>query len=136
MADYLQNRSSGYYFRYTLPAPLQRLIGKRELKYSLKTSSRTVAKKKAAYIAGSLMQLAERYKGRMTVSDKELQKLVGQHVRSIFEQVRDEHIHMDTPLTVAESEEWQEELDGTSCHLKDILVRSNNEDIATIRGKC
>ena len=69
MADYLLQRPSGYYFRYTLLIHLRDILGQREIIYSLRTTSRLVAKSKAAYIADSIKQLAERLNGSMVVAD-------------------------------------------------------------------
>ena len=44
-------RQSGYYFRKVLPKDVQKVVGKREVQASLKTSFKRLAKDKANYLS-------------------------------------------------------------------------------------
>src|SRR5213593_4739794 len=48
---YLQRREGAYYFRLAVPAELWKLIGKREIKLTLKTRDPKVAKHRAQLLA-------------------------------------------------------------------------------------
>jgi hypothetical protein len=51
-STYLVRTPYSYCFRLAVPSDLQTLIGKKELRYSLKTGYLSVAKRKARYLAG------------------------------------------------------------------------------------
>jgi Domain of unknown function (DUF6538) len=46
-----------FYFRVNVPRDLQALIGKKELRYSLKTGYLNEARQKAGYLAGQVQYL-------------------------------------------------------------------------------
>jgi len=56
-STYLIRHPSSYLFRMVIPVDIQRKIGKKELRYSLKTGSVADAKPKARLIAGRLQQM-------------------------------------------------------------------------------
>ncbi len=65
--SYLLHNSHSWYFRMAVPPDLRPLIGKRELKYSLKTGYMGVAKSKARLLAGLCQNLFNDVRWRMSV---------------------------------------------------------------------
>ena len=56
-SSYLVKLPSSYYFRIRVPFPVQSLVGKKEIRYSLRCGSLCEAKPKARLLAGRLQQL-------------------------------------------------------------------------------
>ncbi len=54
---YVLLRPSGYCFRYQVPKDIKPLVGKSEIRYTLDTRQRSVAKSRARLIAGHIQQL-------------------------------------------------------------------------------
>ena len=60
MADHLVRQSHSWCFRMVVPTDLRQIVGKKELRYSLKTGAVGVAKRKSRFLAGQ-GQLLFRY---------------------------------------------------------------------------
>ncbi|WP_415356982.1 DUF6538 domain-containing protein [Halioglobus sp. Uisw_031] len=58
MAQNLLLRSSGYYFRYIIRPCHRPLLPIKELRYTLRTSSRRLANKRARAVAASIVNFA------------------------------------------------------------------------------
>jgi len=86
-AAYLSHNKYEYCFRLRVPDDLQCYVGKKELRYSLKTGYLGKAKSKARRLAGMIQQLFEELRRddsrSMGLSEKEIQKLVLQHLEKI-----------------------------------------------------
>ena len=86
---YLVRNRHSYCFRVNVPKDLQHLVGKRELRYSLKTGYVGVARAKAQIIAAQVHQIFAylRRDGRKLsdLSDKEVQELVQQYLKGYIE---------------------------------------------------
>lgn len=84
---YLSRNKHSYCFRLKVPDDLQCYVGKKELRYSLKTGYLGKAKSKARRLAGMIQRLFEELRegesGPMELSDQEIQKLVLQHLKKI-----------------------------------------------------
>ena len=84
---YLSRNKHSYYFRIRVPVDIRHYLGKKELRYSLKTGYLGKAKSKARRLAGMIQQLFEELRegesGSMELSDQEIQKLVLQHLKKI-----------------------------------------------------
>jgi len=74
-----------YVFRIRVPQTLQQYVGRTELRYSLKTGYKGVAKRKAQYLAGSVLLLFRMFRKYKRILDSmpegTIQKLVEQHIR-------------------------------------------------------
>lgn len=57
--SYLLHRPSGWYFRYALPRGLATLLGRRELRVSLRTRSRLIARRRGTRLASAAATLAD-----------------------------------------------------------------------------
>ena len=87
--SYLIRNPYSYCFRLIVPKDLQKFVGKKELRYSLKTGYIGVAKQKSRFLAGQL-QLIFRYlrKGGAILSrltDDQIQELVQKYIRNSIE---------------------------------------------------
>jgi len=56
-AHYLVRNAHSYCFRVNVPRELQTLVGRRELRYSLRTGCVRIARDKAQIIAGHVKQI-------------------------------------------------------------------------------
>lgn len=55
--NYLLQTPYGYYYRHKIPPDLRALVGKTELRYSLKTGLLSVARSRARLLSGSVQHL-------------------------------------------------------------------------------
>ncbi|NLZ16831.1 MAG: hypothetical protein GX087_03745, partial [Desulfobulbaceae bacterium] len=74
--------SSGYIFRLRVPVDLKPIVGKGELRYSLRTGSLRVAKLRTRSIAAYIQQLFMRLRSNMTeLTQEQISQLVRQYIR-------------------------------------------------------
>ena len=82
---YTFQRNSLYYFRYTLPPDISKVVGKRGLRYSLKTGYIKQAERKARRLAGTVEEfISEIRQGPpiiMKLSEAQIQSLLDQYLR-------------------------------------------------------
>ncbi len=83
--NYLVRNPYSYCFRMNVPKDPQRVVGKKELRYSLKTGNLTDAKYKARILAGQvqlIFQLLRKGGAILSkLSDAQIQKLVTQYIK-------------------------------------------------------
>jgi len=87
--SYLVRNPYSYCFRMIVPSDLQRFVGRKELRYTLKTGYLGIAKQKARFVAGQV-QLIFIFlrKGGMDLAkltDGQIQKLVHQYIKTSIE---------------------------------------------------
>ena len=82
---YTFQRNSLYYFRYTLPTDISKVVGKQGLRYSLKTGYIKQAERKATRLAGtvevSISEVRQEKHIIMKLSEAQIQFLLDQHLR-------------------------------------------------------
>jgi hypothetical protein len=82
---YTFQRNSLYYFRYTLPTDISKVVGKRGLRYSLQTGYIKHAEKKARSLAGAVEDFISEIREEpyiiMDLSKIQIQSLLDQHLR-------------------------------------------------------
>ena len=83
---YTFQRNSLYYFRYTLPPDISKVVGKRGLRYSLRTGYIKHAERKARSLAGTVEGFIAEIRKKepyiiMNLSEEKLQSLLDQHLR-------------------------------------------------------
>ena len=87
--SYLVRNPYSYCFRMKVPKDLHKFVGKKELRYSLKTGYVGVAKQKARFVAGQVQLIFRflRKGGRLLakLSDGQIQKLVHQYIKTAIE---------------------------------------------------
>jgi len=85
--SYLIRNSFSYCFRMNIPKDLQSMIGKRELRYSLRTGYLSNAKSKARLLAGQVQQLfneLRRSQNRlMELTDQQIQKMATKYLERV-----------------------------------------------------
>jgi hypothetical protein len=86
---YLIHNRHSYCFRMAVPKDLQKVVVKRELRYSLKTGYVGIAKQKSRFLAGQ-MQLIFRFLRQggtvlSRLSDDQIQELVKQYIKDSIE---------------------------------------------------
>jgi len=67
---YTFQRNSLYYFRYTLPPDISKVVGKQGLRYSLKTGYIKQAERKARRLAGTVEEFLWKLKVKFENSDQ------------------------------------------------------------------
>jgi len=82
---YTFQRNSLYYFRYTLPPDISKVVGKQGLRYSLKTGYIKQAERKARRLAGTVEEfISDVREERLIIvklSEAQIQSLLDQHLR-------------------------------------------------------
>ncbi len=97
---YLVRNPHSYCFRVNVPKDLQQLVGKKELRYSLKTGYVGVARFKAQMIAAQVHQIFAclRRGGKMVdLSDERIRELVQQYLKEYIEGLESRY-HDDPPF--------------------------------------
>ena len=96
MPSNLSLRASGYYFRYVIPLRFRHLLSAAELKYTLRTSSRRLASKRARALAARVDGLLERLaRTNRVLTDKQIRDTIRQYVEEAGEQFYEDHLKMD-----------------------------------------
>jgi hypothetical protein len=84
-ASYLVRNPYSYCFRMIVPKDLQKIVGLKELRYSLKTDNLDVTKYKALLLAGQVRSIFQQLrKGRKVLrklSDDQIQELIHQFIQ-------------------------------------------------------
>jgi integrase len=82
---YLVRNLHSWCFRLIVPLPLRWVVGKRELRYSLKTGAIGIAKRKARFLAGRvqfIFQLLQRgWQGMGELTQDQIQLLIGNYIK-------------------------------------------------------
>jgi len=104
--SYLIRNPYSYCFRMVVPTDLQRLVGKKELRYSLRTGYIGVAKHKARLLAGQVHYVFKSLRTKAValsvLSDEKIQNLVSQYIRGFLERLEESYYNSDTSWETAE----------------------------------
>jgi len=112
---YLIRNPYTYCFRMRVPKDLQPYVGKKELRYSLKTGYLGLAKQKARLLAGNIQYLFRylRDKGHIMskLTDSQARKIVNKYIREKLQSVEDNRAKYEfTPIPeLREKEEFLED---------------------------
>jgi len=91
--SYLIRNPYTYCFRMNVPKDLQRYVGKKELRYSLRTGYLGLAKQKARLLAGNIQYLFRYLRDRghimSTLTDYQIQKIVNAYIREKLQSVEE-----------------------------------------------
>ena len=100
---YLLHTPSSFFFRLTIPVDLRFLIGKRELRWSLKTGAVGIAKQKARLLAGNLhhlfRQLRQERPDMTELTTDNIQRLIEDFKAQAIGTREDAKIMAEKPLT-------------------------------------
>ena len=97
-AIYIIRNPYSYCFRIKVPNDIQPIIGKKELRYSLKTGYLGVAKSKARLLAGGIQRLFRHLRQRdvMTeLSDTEIRNLVTRWIQKYLDNIEERWLKDD-----------------------------------------
>ena len=86
---YLLSHPSGYIFRYCIPKDLKGVVGKGELRYSLKTGSLSMAKYRARCMAGYVQMIIHNIRrgGRMSeLTHEQINRILRKHYEETIEE--------------------------------------------------
>ena len=103
---HLVRNPHSYCFRVNVPKDLQQLVGRRELRYSLKTGYIGVARVKAQIIAAQVHRiffcLRKGGKKLTDLTDEQIQELVQQYLKKYIEGLETRHLDDDSPIVTRE----------------------------------
>ena len=103
---HLVRNPHSFCFRVNVPKDLQRLVGRRELRYSLKTGYIGVARVKAQIIAAQVHQIFEclRKGGRRLtdLTEEKIQELVQEYLKEYIEGLETRHLDDGSPIVTRE----------------------------------
>ena len=88
--SYLVRNPHSYCFRINVPKDLQRYIEKKELRWSLRTGYRSVAKQKARALAYEVQTLFQGIRELVAVGDlsnQEIKRIVNEHIQNLLKSV-------------------------------------------------
>jgi integrase len=122
MAQNLLLRPSGYYFRYIIRPCHRSLLSIKELRYTLHTSSRRLANKRARAVAAKVDSLLERLaRTHRVLTDKQIRETIRQYVEEAGEQFYEEHLTMDARFREGNIDLFESQVSG----LHHVLAHSN-----------
>ena len=125
MAQNLLLRPSGYYFRYIIRSCHRPLLSIKELRYTLSTSSRRLAGKRARAVAAKVEALLERLaRTQRVLTDKQIRQTIRQYVDEAGEQFSDAHLQ-SPPRNHADREGGIDFLEDQVAGLHSALANSN-----------
>lgn len=112
--SYLVRNPSSYCFRMVVPIDLRKVMGKTELRFSLRTGSLSEAKYRSMRIAGftlSLFRKLRHMEGEMSeLSQSEIQALMNKYLKEILEESEDERVRTSKPMNLDKLDDHLEAL--------------------------
>ena len=122
MPSNLSLRASGYYFRYVIPLRFRPLLSTIELKYTLRTTSRKLANKRARAVAARVDSLLETLaRTQRVLTDKQIRDTIRQYVEEAGEQFYEEHLTSDNRYREGNIDHLESQVTG----LDHVLAHSN-----------
>jgi len=117
---YTQLRSSGYYFRFSVPESFRASLHQRELKYSLRTNSKLTAKHRAARLAGLLHEVFQTVSPD-DLSPKQIRDLVMKELARWLRNHKDWELS-DSPRTPAQAATLVKAYEATAADYRTMLA--------------
>ena len=131
---YTFQRNSLYYFRYTLPPDISKVVGKQGLRYSLKTGYIKQAERKARRLAGTVEEFISEVRQErpiiMKLSEAQIQSLLDQHLRQSLNEDEERRLSVGR----IDSDDLDDELEAISfikSDLKEELAVNDYEGISS-----
>jgi integrase len=133
---YLIRNPHSYCFRVNVPKDLQRLVGKKELRYSLKTGYVGLARVKAQIVAAQVHQVFVCLrKGRRKLADltdEKIQELVQQYLKEYIEGLESRYYEEDPRGTIQDNGDFYQYLSDLDLIRDDIIVYLGTGDYRTV----
>lgn len=99
--SYLLKHPSGYIFRYCIPQDLKNIVNKTELRYSLRSGSLTVAKRRARLMAGCVQMIMTNIRKGGEVSEltsEQINHLLNKYLKGTLDADEESRIFQNGPL--------------------------------------
>ena len=126
--SYLVRQPSSYCFRMVVPSDLQELVGKRELRYSLRTGFLSEAKYRARRMAGFTQGLFKRLRRQGTMaelSDADIKKLLADHLQEMLREAELDRTSKDKPMSRDDLDDYDEMLSLWQAEAREALATNN-----------
>ena len=131
---YTFQRNSLYYFRYTLPPDISKVVGKQGLRYSLKTGYIKQAERKARRLAGTVEEfISDVRQERLTImklSETQIQSLLDQHLRQSLNEDEERHLSVG-PINPDDLDDELEAISYIKSDFKEALALNDYEGISS-----
>ena len=131
---YTFQRNSLYYFRYTLPPDISKVVGKQGLRYSLKTGYIKQAERKARRLAGTVEEfISDVREERLTIvklSETQIQSLLDQHLRQSLNEDEERHLSVG-PINPDDLDDELEAISYIKSDFKEALALNDYEGISS-----
>ena len=131
---YTFQRNSLYYFRYTLPPDISKVVGKQGLRYSLKTGYIKQAERKARRLAGtveeSISDVREERLLIVKLSETQIQSLLDQHLRQSLNEDEERHLSVG-PINPDDLDDELEAISYIKSDFKEALALNDYEGISS-----
>ena len=137
--SYIIRNPYSYCFRMVVPKDLQGLVGKKEMRYSLKTGYLGVAKYKARLLAGQVQRvfryLRKGYFALSTLSDEKIKQLVSKYITDYLEDLEGSYYNSDKP-PFKTTRDYDEHIGDALDYYKEITAkRLGMGDYGPVEGK-
>ena len=131
---YTFQRNSLYYFRYTLPPDISKVVGKQGLRYSLKTGYIKQAERKARRLAGTVEEfISDVREERLIIvklSETQIQSLLDQHLRQSLNEDEERHLSVG-PINPDDLDDELEAISYIKSNFKEALALNDYEGISS-----
>ena len=131
---YTFQRNSLYYFRYTLPPDISKVVGKQGLRYSLKTGYIKQAERKARRLAGTVEEFISDVREErliiMKLSEAQIQSLLDQHLRQSLNEDEERHLSVG-PINSDDLDDELEAISYIKSDFKEALALNDYEGISS-----
>lgn len=134
--SYLVRTEFSYCFRMNVPADLQKQVGKKELRYSLKTGYLGKAKFKARILAGQIQQLflwVRKGGAELSgLSDEKIQELIQEYLKEYVRGLETRHYETDELPPFLDREGYYGYVQGLDYIKEDIVTYLGVGDYSTV----
>ena len=131
---YTFQRNSLYYFRYTLPPDISKVVGKQGLRYSLKTGYIKQAERKARRLAGTVEEfISDVREERLIIvklSETQIQSLLDQHLRQSLNEDEERHLSVGS-INPDDLDDELEAISYIKSDFKEALALNDYEGISS-----
>ena len=131
---YTFQRNSLYYFRYTLPPDISKVVGKQGLRYSLKTGYIKQAERKARRLAGTVEEFISGVREERLIivklSETQIQSLLDQHLRQSLNEDEERHLSAG-PINPDDLDDELEAISYIKSDFKEALALNDYEGISS-----
>lgn len=135
-AHHLVRNPHSYCFRVNVPKDLQQLVGRKELRYSLRTGCLSIARDKAQIIAGHVKQIfAWLRKGGSELndlSDEKIKELIEQNLREYIDGIESRYYSPSDEFPIDDKEYYHSYVGGLDAIKDDIIESLGTGDYRTV----